>query len=117
MKPETLAAEHVRVAEIAVEYFREMFLLAFNAMTEGLPQQYRTSALKLLRFYEQETAPETWETLKYIPDPDNPTQSLGESWLQSWEQLSRAVGEKDDGRDATGSPKYRTDAASTAGAY
>ena len=91
----TFAEENVEAAEIAVEYFREMFLLAFNAQSEGLPAQYRKAAFKTLRFYERETAPETWEALSVIPDPDNPAQSLGESWLQQWEQLQRAVGKED----------------------
>lgn len=101
----TLAEEHQQVAEIALDHFRESFLLCFRTMTDGLPQQYRKQAREIIRFFSEETTPEIWAQLTQIPDPDTLTpdpqtgmvdmtkaRSLADSWVAQWEQLSAAVG-------------------------
>jgi len=91
----TLAAEHQNATEIALAHFREMTLLAFRTMTDGLPAIYRKSARAVIKFFETETDEMVWARLRTIPDPENPMQSLADSWLQQWQQLSMAVGKKE----------------------
>lgn len=95
MKGATLAEQHVQAAEIAVEHFRDSFLLVFRVLSDGLPEQYGRQTRKVLDFFEKSTTPETWETLKMIPDADNPGMSLADSWLAQWERADAIVGKPD----------------------
>ena len=101
----SLAEEHQRAAEIALEHFRESFLLCFKTMTDGLPKQYRRQAREIIAFYETETTPVIWQQLTQIPDPDTmqpdpatgmvdttKIRSLADSWVEQWSTLSAAVG-------------------------
>ena len=104
----TLAEEHQQAAEIALDHFREMFILAFKTMTDGLPKQFRAQARTIIAFFETETNAATWERLKLMPDPDtmipdpmtgmvDPTKvrTLADSWLDQWAHLNRALGKED----------------------
>jgi len=90
----TLAADHQNAAEVSLAHFREMMLLAFRTMTDGLPAIYRKSARTVIKFFETETDEVVWAQLRTIPDPENPMQSLADSWIAQWQQLSMAVGKE-----------------------
>lgn len=106
MKQPTLAEQHQQAAEIALEHFRDSVLLAFGAMSDGLEQQYRGQAREIVHFFETETTPAIWQRLKTIPDPETmqPDQmgmvdpmkvrSLADTWIESWERMSNALGSK-----------------------
>ena len=120
MKGQTLAEQHNQAAEIGVEHFREMFLLAFGVMTDGKAEQFMKHARKVEKFFREETTPAVWAQLAMIPDPEAPGQSLAESWLQTYERMTAIVGSKTDGHNTRSSTADRTDAArdaAAAGAY
>lgn len=91
MRSLTLAEEHKQAAEIALDHFRESFLLAFRTMTDGLPKLYAQKARLVIKFFETETNAAIWERLKFIIDPTT-GMSLAEGWLAQWELLASAVG-------------------------
>lgn len=90
----TLTAQHQDAAEIALAHFREMFLLAFSTMTEGLAQQYRRDAKAILDFFSEETDANVWAQLTMVPDSENPARSLADAWLEDWQRLAAATGKE-----------------------
>lgn len=95
MKALTQAAEHEQGVELMMEHFRERLVLGLQTMTDGMPAIYRRNARKVLRFFSEETDAQVWARLALVPDPDNPMQSIADTWLQQWQRLGNAVGERD----------------------
>jgi len=92
MKGETRAEFHQATMEMMLEHYRERTVQATRTMMDGLPQMYAKEARAIIKFYSEATSAEVWAQLAQIPDPDNPTQSLGQSWTDQWAALQNAVG-------------------------
>lgn len=95
MKIETFAEELHAAGEAYLESVHDSALLAFDVMTDGLSEQYRAQARKIVQFYEHESTPQFWQRLALIPDPENPTQSVATGLLDQWAQYSLALGKTD----------------------
>lgn len=101
----SFAEDAQHASELAIEHFRESFLLCFEAMTDGLAAQFKKQARDVIKFFETETTPAIWARLTQIPDPEtmqpdpatgivDPTKvrSIAQSWQQQWEQMAMALG-------------------------